>query len=141
MPIPSESTIALRIRPAVRRDLLRRGENVKRVAQANLRGAGGAPRRVNTGRLLRAIEVTPNFAVAVSLAEDAVQIGVRGVHYVTWVTRGTGIYGPHRQRIVPRMKKALRFYYKPAGRVLVVRSVKGMRPNNFLVDAMPAARH
>jgi hypothetical protein len=67
-----------------------------------------------------------------------VRIGTRKKHAV-WVHDGTGIYGPRRQKIVPRRKKALAFTSKKYGKV-VVRSVRGMRPNRFLVDALPAAR-
>lgn len=32
--------------------------------------------------------------------------------YAKWVHDGTGLYGPHKKRIVPRSKKALAFKYK-----------------------------
>jgi hypothetical protein len=45
-----------------------------------------------------------------------------------YVTKGTGIYGPSRHRIVPREKRAL-FWQ---GAAHPYRSVAGQRPNNFV---------
>ena len=52
-----------------------------------------------------------------------------GSKYAGFVIRGTGIYGPRKQRIYPTTKKALAFSY--GGVKIVVRSIKGMRPNPF----------
>lgn len=51
--------------------------------------------------------------------------------YAGFVHQGTGLYGPRKTKIVPENKKAL---YWP-GAAHPVRSVKGMRPNPFLVRA------
>jgi len=43
----------------------------------------------------------------------------------TYFEEGTGIYGPHRRRIVPKNAKALRFTL--GGKEIFVKSTKGMR--------------
>lgn len=52
-----------------------------------------------------------------------------------WLSRGTGIYGPHRQRITPRTAKVLRWQDRATGRVIYARSVKGIRGNRWLERA------
>lgn len=51
--------------------------------------------------------------------------------YAHYVHEGTGLYGPHRTKIVPKNKKAL---YWP-GAAHPVRSVKGQKPQPFLLRA------
>jgi len=53
--------------------------------------------------------------------------------YGPLVHRGTGIYGPHRTPIIPRVKKALAFIY--GGRKVVRRSVRGQKANPFVTRA------
>ena len=48
--------------------------------------------------------------------------------YAVHVHQGTGLYGPHKTKIVPKNKKAL---YWPGG-AHPVRSTKGMKANPFL---------
>jgi len=60
--------------------------------------------------------------------------------YAKYVHEGTGIYGPHHQKIVPTDKKALAFRASwGPGRgkkgLTVLRSVKGMKPNPFFTRA------
>ena len=57
-----------------------------------------------------------------------------------WVHNGTGIYGPARKMITP--KRARRLKFKPSGstRFVYARAVRGMPPNPFLRNALPAAR-
>lgn len=52
-----------------------------------------------------------------------------GIH----VHEGTGIFGPRKAPIVPRIKRALAF--TTGGRRIVRRSVKGQRPNPFVTRA------
>jgi len=52
------------------------------------------------------------------------------VKYRWWVHEGTGIYGPHKQRIFPVRAKALRFVIN--GQVIFAKSVKGQKPNRFI---------
>lgn len=59
------------------------------------------------------------------------------VGYALYVTKGTGIYGPRGQVIKPKTKQFLKFTL-PDGTVIYAKSVKGQRPNPFLVDALKA---
>jgi len=52
------------------------------------------------------------------------------VHYLTWVNEGTGIYGPHHQRIRPVHARVLHFHWK--GREWFVKSVRGQEPKHFV---------
>lgn len=54
-----------------------------------------------------------------------------------FVLHGTGIYGPSGRRITPVRARALRFVLN--GRVVYATSVKGQKPNNFLIGALRAA--
>jgi len=56
--------------------------------------------------------------------------------YARYVHQGTGLFGPHHRKIVPREKKALRF--TAGGQTLFRRSVKGQRPNPFMDRALAA---
>jgi hypothetical protein len=132
VPVPTLEQIERRFRPAVQRDLLRRGGKVRRAAQDNLRGYGGHIRRVRTGDLLRSIVVTPR-------SWNAIRIG-SPLRRARWVHDGTGIFGPRRERIYPRHAKALRWRDSRTGDFIFARSIRGMRPNAFLVDALQAAR-
>lgn len=119
----------------VARALLVRGYRVQAQARKNLGGgAGSGPKRVDTG-LLRA-----SIAVELRRRETlVVRIGTN-VEYAIYVHEGTGLYGPKHRRIVPRTKRYLRFRPQGTQRFVYARSVKGMRPNPFLVDALSAAR-
>ncbi len=55
--------------------------------------------------------------------------------YSRYVHEGTGLYGPHRTKIVPKTAKAL---YWPGARH-PVRAVKGMEGQPFLTDAAEEA--
>ena len=126
---------------AVTKDLLKRGARVQSRARKNLGGGtGSGPKRVNTG-LLRA-------SIAVALVPRADGIAVRigtGVYYALYVHDGTGLYGPKHKLIYPRTARVLVFKSKVygakkgkyAGKVFA-RFVRGMRPNPFLKDALPA---
>lgn len=131
---PSEHQIVGDLQKKIARDLLRRGFRVQAEARRLLGGAAGHPKRVDTGLLRSSIRVR----LVTWRGHPAVRIGTN-VKYATYVRRGTGIYGPHKHRIVPKTKKALAFTSKKYGKV-VVRSVRGMRKNDFLRDALSAAR-
>jgi hypothetical protein len=125
----------------VAKDLIKRGARVESRAKRNLGGGTGTgPKRVNTG-LLRA-------SIHSQLFRHRETLGIRvgtGVYYALWVHDGTGIYGPKHTKITPKTAQVLVFRSKIygaktgrfAGRV-VVRSVKGMRGNPFLADALKA---
>lgn len=125
----------------VAKDLLKRGYRVEAAAKRNLSGTGGSgPRRVDTG-LLRA-------SIGVQLMSHpqglAIRIGTN-VLYARYVHDGTGLYGPRRQLIRPKFAKVMVFKSKIAGAkkgkyggLVFVRSTKGMKPNPFLKNALPA---
>lgn len=124
---------------AVAKDLIKRGARVESRAKRNLSGVGG-PKRVNTGLLRSSIK----SQLLVRPEGLAVRVGT-SVYYARFVHDGTGIYGPKHTLIKPKLGKVLVFRSKIygakkgkwAGKV-VVRSVKGMRPNPFLANALPA---
>lgn len=125
----------------VAKDLIKRGKRVESRAKQNLSGfTGSGPKRVNTGLLRNSIS-THLISHPQGLA---VRVGT-GVYYALWVHDGTGIYGPRRMKIVPRSAHALVFrskiYGAKTGRwrgFVVVKSVKGMRGNPFLKEALVA---
>lgn len=138
---PTEAQIIGHFQPAQAKDLLRRGLKVQAKARRLVGGAEGHPKRVASGLLRSSIDVK-----LIEIAgSPAVRIG-SGKKYAKWVHDGTGIYGPHNTRIVPKTAKALVFASKQYGAKkgkfkgkVVVRSVKGMQKNEFLKDALPAA--
>lgn len=120
-------------RGPVARDLLVRGIRVQSQARRNLAGmAGSGPRRIHTGRLRSSIAVR-------LLSGPIVRIG-SNVHYALYVHEGTGVHGPKHRPIRPRTKRYLRF--KPYGskEFVFARQVAGMKPNKYLLRALPAAR-
>jgi len=61
------------------------------------------------------------------------------VHYALFVHEGTGIYGPEKHRIVPRQANALSFFWKKAGKHMVVKSVAGMKGRPYADKAIESA--
>lgn len=127
----------------IAKDLLKRGKRVETRAKLNLSGVTGTgPRRVDTGRLRASIGVQ----LIVGFKSMAVRVGT-DVYYARWVHDGTGIYGPKHMPIVPKTAKVLRFRSrvisgkrKSHGWVYA-KSVKGMRGNPFLAEALPAFKN
>jgi hypothetical protein len=127
------------IGPAAK-DLLKRGARVESRAKRNLAGGGGRPKRIDTGHLRASIGTN----LLVRPDGLAVRVGT-GVHYALWVHDGTGLYGPKHTVIRPKHGKVLVYRSliygakkgKYAGKV-VVTYVRGMKPNPFLKDALPA---
>jgi Bacteriophage HK97-gp10, putative tail-component len=123
-------------RGPVARDLLVRGIRVQSQAKQNLAGmSGSGPRRIHTGRL--------RSSIAVRLLSRQGGLVARigsNVHYALYVHEGTGVHGPRHRPIRPRTKRYLRF--KPYGSTdfVFARQVAGMRPNKYLLRALPAAR-
>lgn len=126
----------------VAKDLLKRGVRVQSRARRNLSGVtGSGPRRVNTG-LLRA-------SITVKLIPQPKDLAVRvgtDVVYARWVHDGTGLYGPQHKLIKPRKARVLVFKSKVYGAKkgkyagwVFAKSVKGMKPNPFLKNALSAA--
>ena len=86
--------------------------------------------------------VTSNLRNSISTNLEGVGAALRGIvsiasKYAQYVIEGTGIYGPTGQPIKPKSKKALAFMYK--GQEVVVRSVKGSKPNPFHEEALKEA--
>lgn len=79
-----------------------------------------------TGALARTTELTKSG--------DEQDVFVRTVAptrpYTEAVHEGTGLYGPFKRRIVPKFKKALRWF--AGGRAIFARSTAGQKPNRFL---------
>ncbi len=121
-------------RGGVARDLLRRGLRVETQAKRNLGGVDG-PKRIDTGRLRASI----NTQLVTRNGEPAVIVGTN-VFYARFVHGGTGLYGPRGRKITPKRAKRLRFRPHGSGRYVYARSVRGMKPNHFLTNALRAAR-
>lgn len=121
----------------IARQALRRGVRVQAAARRNLGGTtGSGPKRVDTGLLRASISVQLRVWGSGDLA---VRIGTN-VYYALWVHEGTGIYGPRHTPIVPKRARYLRFKPKGMEKYLYRKSVKGMKPNPYLVKALPAAK-
>lgn len=123
-------------RGPVARDLLVRGIRVQSQAKRNLGGStGSGPKRVHFGHLRSSI-----FPQLLSRQGGLVMRVGSGLHYALYVHEGTGLYGPKHRKIRPLTKRFLRF--KPYGSTefVFVREVKGMKPNKYLLRALPAAR-
>jgi hypothetical protein len=117
------------------RDMLRRGLKVESAAKRNLAGASGKPRRIDTGQTRASV----NTRMVTYKGFPAARVG-SPLRKAALIHRGTGIYGPRRQPITPKTARFLRFKPKGSRRVIYAKSVKGMRANPFLKDALPAAR-
>lgn len=130
----TEAELIGRFRKTQAQDLLKRGLKVQARARVLLGGAAGHPKRVDTGALRSDISVQ----LRTLAGRPVVRVGTNK-KYARWVHDGTGIYGPHRRRITPKTKKALAFNGR-RGRRVVVRSVRGMEKNEFLKDALSAAK-
>jgi HK97 gp10 family phage protein len=86
----------------------------------------------------RAVKAAPvkKSNLANSGSNEVNQDGSQGIvtfsaPYAGYVHEGTGLYGPHETKIVPKAKKAL---YWP-GAPHPIRAVKGMKANPFLLKA------
>lgn len=118
------------------RDLLKRGIRVQSRARRNLGGTtGSGPRRIDTG-LLRA-------SIHTNLMTGGPYLVMRvgsGQFYALWVHDGTGIYGPRARPITPKTASHLVFKWKKMGnKQMFLKQVKGMKPNQYLKNALPAA--
>lgn len=116
----------------IARDMMRRGKNVESAAKRRI---SVSPKRVDTGRLRASIDTVPIKRAGMPGA----RIGSK-VKYALWVHEGTGLYGPKHARIRPKRARYLRFKPRGARRFIFRKSVKGMRPNPYLRDALPFAR-
>lgn len=134
--ITVDPAFAARLRAAmadpIGRNMMKRGLRVESRAKELI---STSPKRVNSGRLRSSIRAIPipymgTFGAAIGT----------NVYYALWVHDGTGLYGPRHMKITPKRAKYLRFTPKGSSGAIYRRSVKGMKPNPFLRDALPAAR-
>jgi hypothetical protein len=120
---------------AVAKDMLKRGYKVQARAKMLISGEGPRhPSRVDTGATRSSIQVT-----LIAVPDLAVRIGSKMLR-ARWIHDGTGIYGPLRHRITPNSAQLLRFKPKGSKNFIYVKSIKGMRKNEFLKDALSAAK-
>lgn len=131
----STQLIITRLEPKVAQNLLARGIKVQARAREYLSGASRHPRRVDTGNLRSSVRVR----LYPARVRQSVRIGTN-VKYGPFVHDGTGVYGPRRRPIVPRRAKVLVFTPKGSGKKVFARSVLGIPQNQFLKDALSAAR-
>ena len=96
-----------------------------------LRVEDAAP--VDTGNLRTGITIGPlsEDHHTLSATISAVAYSAEGYDYAKGQNEGTGIYGPRGQRIVPVQAKALVFYWKKVGKVVVFPSVAGSPATHF----------
>ncbi len=134
--ITVDPNFAARLRAAmadpIGRNMMKRGLRVESRAKELI---STSPKRVNTGRLRSSIRTIP----IPYMGTYGAAIGTN-VYYALWVHDGTGLYGPRRMKITPKRGKYLKFTPKGSSRPVFARSVKGMKPNPYLRDALPAAR-
>lgn len=127
----------------IAKDLIKRGKRVESAAKRNISGlTGSGPRRVDTGLLRNSISS--------HLIKAVTGLGIRvgtNVYYARWVHDGTGLYGPKHTLIFPKHASVLVFPSKIYGAKkgpfigkVVVPYTKGMKPNPFLKNALPAFR-
>lgn len=134
----TEAQLIGRYRAAQAKDLYRRGLKVQTRARVLLSGGAGHPKRVSSGHLRSSIQVQLR---TIGGRGPVVRIGTN-VSYSRYVHDGTGLYGPRRRKIRPKRAQALRFKGARYGRsgYIYAHSVKGMKPNHYLSDALVAAR-
>ena len=109
-------------------ELLKLGNNLEAGIQAGLMRAAGA---VEAAAVETAPVTTGNLANRIRKYFESHRAIVKATApYSIFVHEGTGIYGPHRTRIVPTTKKALAFQI--GGKTLIRRSVKGQKANPFM---------
>lgn len=113
------------------KNMFKRAVAVQKQAKLNLQRP---PQRVNTGALRASITIIPFMY----MTYPAFRVG-SPLKYAALVHNGTGLYGPHHQLIKPRDAKALR-WRGGQGEFIFAKSVKGMPPNPFLLDALKAAK-
>lgn len=120
------------------RELTKQGIKVQSAARKNLNGGVSGPRRVNTGLLRTSI----NTELGADAQGLVVKVGTK-LHYAIYIHEGTGIYGPKKRVIKPRVKKFMAFKSKRYGAKkgkwkgwVFATEIKGIKPNRFLTTAV-----
>lgn len=92
-----------------------------------------AKRLVNVDKGLLRASITSEVAY-----RGGIPIGRVGtkVKYAIYIHEGTGIYGPRGIPITPKKGKYLAFQPKGSKKTIYVKSVRGIKPNPFLRDAL-----
>jgi HK97 gp10 family phage protein len=112
-------------------NLIKLGRDLEAGIQAGLLRAAGA---VEAAAVQEAPKATGNLANAIRKNIEASRAVIKSTApYSIFVHQGTGLFGPHKTRIVPKEKKALAFMV--GGNKVVVRSVKGSKANPFMQRA------
>lgn len=133
---PNYAAIArLFVSDKVQAAMFLRGLRVETRAKVEI---SSSPRRVDTGRLRASIH-TSRITRVIGYPRKGARVGT-SVFYARFVHDGTGIYGPRHTPIVPTTKRVLRFRPKGSLSYVYARSVRGMRRNQYLLNALPAAR-
>jgi HK97 gp10 family phage protein len=113
-------------------ELLKLGNNLEAGIQAGLLRAAGV---VEAADVAEAPVRTGNLADRIrKYLEGRRAHIVSTAPYSIHVHQGTGIYGPHKTKIVPTTKKALAFQI--GGKTLIRRSVKGQKANPFMTRGL-----
>ena len=112
-------------------NLLKLGRDLEAGIQAGLLRTAGA---VEAAAVQEAPKATGNLANAIRKNIETSRAVIKSTApYSFFVHRGTGLFGPFKKLITPRSKKALAFTI--GGNKVVVRSVKGSKPNPFMERA------
>ena len=113
-------------------DLKNLGNRAESAIQAGLLRAAGA---VEAAAVEEAPKARGNLADSIrKYIEGQRAVISPKASYAFFVHEGTGIYGPHKSKIVPKSKKALAFQI--GGKTIIRRSVKGQKPNPFMARAL-----
>ncbi|QGJ95812.1 tail completion or Neck1 protein [Gordonia phage EMoore] len=123
----------------IARDKARIGERWGDRVGRRVQNAARRRAPVDSGALRNSIE----YVVTVGPNRTHVKIG-SPLPYARYIHEGTGIYGPQGTPIVPTTRQVLKFQVKgSSGRRrgrdapwVFAKSVKGVKPNPFLVDAL-----
>lgn len=113
------------------KNMFKRALAVQKQAKLNLQQP---PHRVKTGHLRASITIVP----FIYMTYPAFKVG-SPLNYARFVHDGTGLFGPKHHLITPVHAKALRWRGN-TGEFVFSKHSKGMPPNPFLKDALPAAK-
>lgn len=112
-------------------ELLNLGNNLEAGIKAGLLRAAGA---VEAAAVEKAPVRTGNLATRIRKYIESRRAIVKATApYSIFVHEGTGLFGPRKEKIVPKGKKALAFSI--GGKLLIRRSVKGQKANPFMALA------
>jgi HK97 gp10 family phage protein len=112
-------------------DLLNLGNNLEAGIKVGLLRTAGA---VEAAAVKEAPVRTTNLANRIRKYVESRRAIVKATApYSIFVHEGTGLFGPRKEKILPKEKKALAFFI--GGKLLIRRSVKGQKANPFMARA------